>query len=219
MKEEFMINRDLRILFLVIIASVSMISNLEALIFLNGVGGGGGDGELGYSVQVAPLSMEAATLFLQSNADTYLLLGEVEKYYNSYFDFSTALAYSVSAAQKIQQAETLYLNILRIIKKGGVQPAVIAKLADFDYVGFADANDLNKEIMLEVAFYLINGDVAGLVGKNIDNLQDIRRLYFKINQALRQFTRPQIQSFWSLLNQYSKATLFGNYAALVFNNL
>lgn len=219
MKEEFMINRDLRILFLVIIASVSMISNLEALIFLNGVGGGGGDGELGYRVQVAPLSMEAATLFLQSNADTYLLLGEVEKYYNSYFDFSTALTYSVSAAQKIQQAETLYLNILRIIKKGGVQPAVIAKLADFDYVGFADANDLNKEIMLEVAFYLINGDVAGLVGKNIDNLQNIRRLYFKINQGLRQFTRPQIKCFWALLNQYSKATLFGNYAALVFNNL
>lgn len=219
MKEEFMINRDLRILFLVLVTSVLLFSNLEALIFLNGVGGGGGDGELGYSNEVGNMSMEAATLFLNSNADTYLLLSEVEKYYNSYFDYSTAMVYAGSATQKLEDAEYIYIKINRAIKKGGVVPEVVAKLAAFDYIGFAEANDLNREIMLEVSYYLISGDIAGLVGKNIDNLRNIQKLYGKINVSLRQFTRPPIQSFWSLLNQYSRATLFGNYAALVFNNI
>jgi hypothetical protein len=219
MKEEFMINRDLRILFLVLIASVSLFANLEALIFLNGVGGGGGDGELGYNHEVGPLSMEAATLFLNSNADTYLLLGEVEKYYNSYFDFSSALVYSGSAAQKLADAESIYVEIKHAIKRGGVLPEMVAKLATFDYLGFAEANDLNREVMLEVSYYLASGDIAGLVSRNIDNLRHIQKLYSKINLNLRQFTLPPIHSFWSLLNQYSQATLFGNYAALVFHNI
>ncbi len=214
-----MINRDLRILFLVIVASVLMFLNLEALIFLNGVGGGGGDGELGYADYVAPLAMEAATLFLNSNADTYMLLGEVEKYYNSFFDFSSALVYAGAAAQKLEDAESIYLDINRTIKKNGILPEIVSRLAIFDYIGFAEANDLNREIMLEVAYYLINGDVAGLMGKNIENLRDIQKLYAKIIQSLRQFSLPSIQLFWSLLNQYSRATLFGNYASLVFNNI
>ncbi len=203
-------------LFLVFLAGIILFSNLDALIFLNGVGGGGEESNSDYVVN---LSMEAATLFLQSNADTFMLLGEVEQYYDTYFDFSLALNYSGAAMQKLESAESIYLHLSKIIKKAGVLPSVVVKLADFDYLGFAEQNDLNREIMLEVAFYLASGNVLGLVVKNIENLTEIRKLYVRIEHSLIQNDRPPIQYFWSLLNQYSRATLFGNYAALVFNNI
>lgn len=211
-----MINRNMLRLFLVFLAGIILFSNLDALIFLNGVGGGGEESNSDY---VANLSMEAATLFLQSNADTFMLLGEVEQYYNAYFDFSLALNYSGAAMQKLESAKLIYLHLSKIFKKAGVLPSVVVKLAAFNYLGFAEQNDLNREIMLEVSFYLASGDVLGLVVKNIENLTEIRKLYIRIEHSLIQNDRPPIQYFWSLLNRYSRATLFGNYAALVFNNI
>jgi hypothetical protein len=191
-------------------------SHLEAIIWSNGI-----ETRLAAAQRevVSGLTVESASLFLRSNAATIMLLNEVETGYEGEFDFAAALKLAGSAISKLEEVKTTYEKITEIFRTAPYAQVLIHKLATFDYEGFADTNNLNKEIMGKVASYLSRGDLLGLCEKKLEYLRDILSLYYTIRDRLSSRTKPPIGAFWSLLNQYSNALLFGNYVTLVFSSI
>jgi hypothetical protein len=191
-------------------------SYLEAIIWSNGI-----EAKLAAAQRnaISVLTVEGASLFLRSTAATFLLLNEVETGYEGEFDFAAALKLASPAISKLEEVKITYERITEIFRTTPSSQAVIHKLTTFDYEGFAAANNLNKEIMAKVASYLSRGDLLGLCEKNLEHLRDTLSLYYTIQDRLRSRIKPPIGDFWSLLNQYSNAILFGNYVTLVFSSI
>jgi hypothetical protein len=73
--------------------------------------------------------------------------------------------------------------------------------------------------MTRVQGYLSKGDIIGLYHQNIANIDSILILLNEIRGTLSNGNHPEMNKFWTLLQQYSDAILLGNYATVVFNHM
>jgi len=165
------------------------------------------------------LTVEGTSFFLQSNADVFLLLNEVEVGYGRNFDFAYALELADSAVRKLENARSKYIRIISKAEHSSHEKFMIKRLETFDYTRFIETHRLNGQIMAELKSYLLNGDIDGLYAKNIENIDGILQRLYSIRSLLSESKQPTISSFWSLLHQYTDAILLGNYASMTFVNI
>ncbi|MCP5052153.1 MAG: hypothetical protein GY940_33610 [bacterium] len=163
------------------------------------------------------MTIEGTSFFLKSNADVFLLLNEVEVGYPDHLNFTNAQTLTDSAITKLETAREKYLEIITVGSGTAYVSAMMDRLTTFDYKGFTQDRELNGEIMTKLQVYLVKGDIMGLYEKNIENIDRILQLLYGIHTQLTEGAYPSIDSFWSLLQQYSDAILLGNYASMVFN--
>ena len=171
------------------------------------------------NVVLEDLTVDGASLFLQSNAEALLLLNEMEISDRGGFNFFVAQRLTDSAIEKLENARQKYQRIVDLGGKVPLEGSARVKLSGFDYNGLAVTEDLNREMMKRVGAYLSRGDLPGLYRKNMQNVDLILGVLYSIRNDLEQGKLPDIQVFWKVLRLYTDSILFGNYATLVFGQI
>ena len=167
-------------------------------------------------VQIGDLITESASELLQSAADAFLLLNEVEVAGRSGLNVNAALQRADMAAARIERTLMIFREIILSGREAGYEPRRIGKLRDFDYGGFALENGLSPETMTEVSSFLKQGNVLGFYRRHVVNLKKLQELLLRIRADLNAGRVPANRVLWSLLQQYDRTLIFGNYASMVF---
>ncbi len=168
------------------------------------------------SVQIGDMITSSASELLQSAADAFLLLNEVEIAGQNGLNVHAALQRADLAAARVERALGLFKNIIATGKVAGYAPRRIAQLKDFDYGRFALENGLSMETMDEVSSYLRRGNVLGFYRRHARNLQVLLDTLQRIRAELLAGRSPDNSVLWALLQQYNSTMIFGNYASMVF---
>jgi len=193
--------------------AIGFFVGLNAFIVLNGIPPCDGMGAIG------SLTVDAASNFLQSNADVLLFLNEVEISEYNGFNFVRALELVVSAIEKLEKARADYAQMSTLSDSPCHGMVMSGKLQTFDYGRLVAEEQLNKEIMGLAAAYLVKGDVAGVYKKMLTDVDAILADLYAMRETLKKEVQPGLDSCWILLHRYSDAILFGNYVTLVFYHL
>ena len=187
---------------------------LQALVLMNGIEPyGGKDGAAIESRVIGGTSM-----FLQSNADAFLLFSEVETGFGNNFNFNKALELADSAVKKLNTSREYYAQVLAIAVSTEYDQPGLDRLRKFDFKGFIAANGLVAEIMERVAVHLREGDIPGVLRQNLKNIDEILIGMKEVQGLMEKEIQPPLESIWNLLQMYSEAILYGNYSTLVFYN-
>lgn len=197
----------------IVLMVIGFYVGLNAFIMLNGIPPC--DGEKA----IERLTVDAASYFLQSNADALLLLSEIEISGANGLNFARALEFTESAIEKLEKARADYLEMIIVSKSPCDKAALIEKLQAFDYGRLAGEEQLNKEIMSLAASYLVKGDIPGVYEKTTSDVNVILSGLYEMRDLLKKEVQPDLDSCWTLLHRYSDTLLFGNYVTLVFYHL
>lgn len=168
------------------------------------------------SVQIGDMITDSASELLQSAAEAFLFLNEIEIAEKGHLNVYAALQRVDLAAARVEQALRLFQDIIAVGNEAGYEEKRILKLKAFDYDRFARENGLSVETMAEVSDYLGRGNMLGFYRRHARNLQAILSTLQGIRADLLTGKRSHNQVLWSLLQQYNKTMMFGNYATLVF---
>ncbi len=96
---------------------------------------------------------------------------------------------------------------------------VIERLLMFDYAGFQQKRNLNADIFSGVGGFLSVGDVRGLYGKCLKDMDKILDQLYRLKSVVEADRFPEISSLWSLNHDYATLMLFGQYTSQVFESL
>jgi len=99
--------------------------------------------------------------FLKSHSDILLFLNKVEMANINGSDYNEWRYILKSALDNMRNAKKTYELLIKTAEATPYNQEVIARLAKFDYVSFAQANDLNEVIFKEVEQRLGDGDITG----------------------------------------------------------
>ncbi len=168
------------------------------------------------STQVGDLITQSASELLQSAADAFLLLNEVEIAGRSGLNVNAALQRADMAAARIERTLSIFREIILMGRESGYEPRRISKLKNFSYSQFAQENGLSEEAMNEVSAFLGRGNVLGFYRRHVRNLQQLLDTLQGIRGELLGGRVPENRRLWSLLQQYNSTLIFGNYASMVF---
>jgi hypothetical protein len=168
------------------------------------------------SIQIGDMITDSASELLQSAAEAFLFLNEVEIAGRNGLNVNAALQRVDMAAARVDQALNLFQNIIVTGSEAGYERRRIAKLKDFSYDRFARENGLNVETMGQVSAYLSRGNILGFYRRHVRNLYALRNTLQRIKVDLLAGRRSENQVLWSLLQQYNSTMIFGNYASMVF---
>jgi hypothetical protein len=164
---------------------------------------------------ISDLLVNGAVGFIDANCEALLLLKEYEISANTPFSISNALLRTENALNSLEDARKHYSDALKIGEMCGYVKTYRDMLINFDYTAYINEEKLNSEIANLVAYYLKKGDVLGMYRKNIDNIDELIGVLKTIQSSLRNNVKPDIEVFWSLLQKFSLAELYGNYSTVL----
>ena len=95
----------------------------------------------------------------------------------------------------------------------------IGALLYFDYKGFQEKRGLNEEIFSRIELLLRTGNVTGVYEEIYRKTGEISRLLRSVKHDLDKDIFPGIPLLWKINQKYFDALLFGQYAAMVFNEV
>jgi len=168
------------------------------------------------SVQIGDMITESASELLQSASEAFMFLNEVEIAGKNGLNVGAALQRVDMAAARVEQALILFKDIIAVGSEAGYEKNRIGRLMDFSYDQFAMDNGLSKETMGEVAAFLGRGNVLGFYRRHARNLKALLDTLNRVKADLMAGRLSENQVLWSLLQQYNRTMMFGNYASMVF---
>jgi hypothetical protein len=168
------------------------------------------------SIQIGDMITDSASELLQSAAEAFLFLNEVEIAGRNGLNVNAALQRVDMAAARVDLALNMFKDIIATGSEAGYEKRRIAKLKDFSYERFARENGLSQETMGEVSAFLARGNVLGFYRRHVRNLQILHDTLNRIKGDLLAGRLSENQVLWSLLQQYNSTMIFGNYASMVF---
>lgn len=153
--------------------------------------------------------------FLGSYGEALLMLKELEVFPESNYNMENAMAYAETASRKLESARQKFFDAWTLCLKSTYDATNQKKLVAFNYNKIIQSERLILPIAREAASYLKKCDIAGLYKKNIERIDEIRELLKNIRSSMYSNTKPDTQSCWKLLQEYSDELLFGNYATIL----
>lgn len=166
-------------------------------------------------VEIEQDMISAATLYLASKANADLFLMEYERASNSDLDFASALNYAHAALANLEKARAKYARARDLGIKIGYLEYKRQWFQNYNYSKAASDRNMNAVLAAKVSTYLINMDILGIYSENIANVDKIMKTLDEVKGNLEKAQIPPIEVVWRLLNEYSDATLFGNYATIL----
>jgi len=158
--------------------------------------------------------IQGAVYFLQAKSQVYLLLGEVEKSAKQPLNYSSALVSTEKTIAEVEKSINEYDQAITCAKRAGYVNEVIQKFKNFNYDAFAAENKLNKDVMVVVKAYFSGGNIVGVYQQYVEYLGEILITLHLIKDKLTVDLLPDISLSWQLLQQFSHASLFGNYCTI-----
>lgn len=195
--------------------------NAFSFIVHNGSGSGfGSAGEgAGLNNPVEALIIEGAGYYLQANTYIQLLLKRVELRDIAGIDNSELVQVVNNALENVILTRDTYKRLIKTAKSTPYNPLVIDRLEHFAYDTFMLDNGLNTVTFKELASYLSRGDITGTFKRTYAGICSIEKLLTIIKQELSKNRMPVMPVFWKLNERCAGTTLFGSYAARVFQEI
>jgi hypothetical protein len=156
-----------------------------------------------------------ASLFLQAQSQANLLLNEYELSGSQPFSCTVSLEYTEKTIALLENARDEYMKAKENGEAAGYNPEKTSLFKSFDYDAFIADNRLNKDIAKKVRDYLRTGNILGIYQQTIDDLSGMLDTLYRLRDNLRAGVKPDIKLFWTLMQQFSGASLFGNYSTLM----
>jgi hypothetical protein len=187
----------------------------------NGSGSGYGNEGDGSSLTnpVEALVIEGAGYFLQANTDIQLLLKQVELKDIDGIDNPGSMRVVNNALENIIRTRKTYKRLIKTAKSTPYNPLVMDRLKHFAYDTFMMDNRMNPVTFKELASYLSRGDITGTFKRTHTGICAIEKLLTRIKQELLGNRLPGIPVFWELNERCAGTSLFGSYAARVFQEI
>jgi len=168
------------------------------------------------SIQIGDMITDSASELLQSAAEAFLFLNEVEIASKNGLNVNGALQRVDMATARVERTLGLFRNIIATGHEAGYESSRITKLKKFSYARFARENGLSIEGMSRVSAYLSQGNVLGFYRRHSRDLQGLLTTLRGIREDLLAGKISDNRVLWSLLQQYNSTLMFGNYASMVF---
>ena len=119
----------------------------------------------------------------------------------------------------ITLARMTYDRLVGLAEATPYNQGVILKLKAFDYDGFMTQNGLNAVVFSKLRDYLEKGDITGTLKHTRDNLAALEAQLSSVVQKLSLHQLPELTMTWTLNETCAYTSLFGSYAARVFQSL
>jgi hypothetical protein len=116
----------------------------------------------------------------------------------------------------LEASKANYAAAFSLMKGLSINPDKLQTLETFDYAGLAAGRGLHSDGMNQVAAFLVKGDVRGIYGKMIDDLDRISKGIKAVRGDIKNNISPGMEDLRSLYQQYSGLMQFGYYSSLVF---
>ncbi len=159
--------------------------------------------------------ISGASLFLRAQSSANLLLNQYELSGTQPFNFTEAREYTETAISLLENARVQYVKAKQGGEETGYNTQKVELFKSFDYENFITVNRLNKDVAEKVRGYLGKGDITGIYQRAADDIGGILTTLYNIRDSLGNDVKPDIKLFWSLVQQFSTASLFGNYTTLM----
>jgi hypothetical protein len=206
-----------------IISIFSLCFNLYPRISFNGSGGGygdPGDGEgLSGNSTIESLVEEGAGYYLQGNSYIQSFLNQVELQDIKGIDYTELQRLIAGAVEKITNARLAYEKLVETAEKTPYNPVFIDRLKAFDYNSFMNENRLNEVIFKKVEGYLSKGNITGALKHNLSLIKSIQWLLLAVTNYVEFNQMPGPEITWKLNELCAECSLFGSYAARIFQSI
>jgi len=211
---------------MVIFTAFLFVLNVYPFINFNGGAGGYGSGE-GDSPGIQAVAdqsieyyiMAAGTYYLESSTQVQTLLKLVEQQDIQGVNYTEMQSVVNRALNYMQMAKDTYEQLIRKAEATPYNATFLAKLRDFDYKSFMGKNGLNPVLFDLVRLYLQNGDITGMFKRTYAEVTDMIDILYKIRESVSQYHMPDISLFRQLNEKQALSSIFGSYAARVFQNI
>jgi len=181
--------------------------------------GDGGDSTTSINSTIESYIIDGGGYYLQGDSYIRSLLALVELQDVKGIDYMDVHRVVNGALENISNARITYE---KLVKKAEVTPynmAVIEQLREFDYKTFMMQNRLNETVCKEVAGYLSNGDITGILKRNLVSIKTIEGLLIMIKGELDSNRLAVLEIFWRLNELCAETSLFGSFVARVFDEI
>lgn len=215
-------NKTIKIL-VILCVLIFIVSPLRGFLYFNQTEAQGG------SSQSDNLNKESDTInrfivlgashFLKSGSALFSLLNETEMSEAGGYDFEKAGSAVGSAAKHLSSARATYIRIVGMMKAMNVDQALLGRLREFDYAGYARLKGLHPDVMAEVASLMSRGDKVALYERALNDIEDLLNVIGPIQKTIQQGIIPKIEDIRTLYLKYSDSMLFGFYVSLVFSEI
>jgi len=217
------INRNLISKLLIGFSIIMLIPvNSFPYLYFNGSGEGyGGGGEsagirINENNTIEMYVVAGAGYFLNAHFSVQFLLRKVEVQDLKGMDYNEIQQLLNLALENITSAVETYQQLIEIAENTPYNPLAVDKLMAFDYEGYMKENGLNPFIFKTLAGYLSRGDITGTFKKAHSSMAEIKNLLVTIKNDVSFDRLPALPVFWQLNELCSETSIFGSYAARVF---
>lgn len=206
---------------LIFLMSFSMIVCLVCWVWVPGLQGAwvGNDppidGENESAGVINSLIVDGAANFLDSYSYFLRLLKESE-ISPEQMDYQKADQLIDVLVPYLEASKANYATAFSLMKGLSINPDKLQRLETFDYAGLAAKRRLHSDGMNQVAAFLGKGDVNGIYGKIIDDLDRILKRIKAVRGDIKNNISPGMEDLRILYQQYSDLMEFGYYSSLVF---
>jgi hypothetical protein len=197
--------------------------NISTRILLNGSGEGytSGDDENGIinTLSIETYVIQGAGYFLEANSCIQSILNRVELQDLNVIDYNELDQLVNRALENITLAGKEYKNLIQLAEVTPYSQEFIIQLKAFDYRSFMTEMGLNGVVFGKVREYLEKGDITGTFKHTFKNLILIRALLISIKSYIYYGQLPELSILWKLNETCAELSLFGSYAARIFNKI
>jgi ABC-type multidrug transport system fused ATPase/permease subunit len=157
-----------------------------------------------------------AGYFLDSYSDMILLLNKIEMSDLNRVDYNDLRGTLYSAIEKMEGAKEAYTFLKQSAEITPYNQEKINRLISFDYTGFQETEAINSTICKDVDLYLKAGDITGLFGRTLSDMETILEMLYQVKMTIDNDQLPENSPLWKLNRKYSETMQDGQYAAEIF---
>jgi hypothetical protein len=178
-----------------------------------------GDGYNAIDNPLRTLIITGASHFIKSYSLFQQFLNKIElaELYGVNYDELRGIINDTLA--NIENARTDYYDFMKLASVTPYNESFIAALEPFDYDGFREKNHLNAIIFSKLAALLKNGDLTGVYQEIYQKTGEISLFLHIVKASVDKDMFPGIPVLWEINQVYFNSYFFGQYAAMVFNEV
>lgn len=155
--------------------------------------------------------IDGAAAFLKAQSHAMNLFYEYEISSSQNFNYSASLEFTKLAIDYLKIAKIKYEFVASSLLNAQATFEKYSLLKEYDYSFFSVDNGFLEPTITQVKGYLSKGDVSGFYKKIISNITSLINNLEDAKKSIEANSRPRVELLWSLIQEFSSTTLFGNY--------
>ncbi len=178
-----------------------------------------GNGDKALPNPLKTLIITGAGQFIQSLASFQQFLHQIELAELYGVDYAELRGLLNETTSSIESAGITYYDFIKLAGVTPYNPSFIAALESFDYDGFREKHNPNTVVFSRLVPLLRSGNLTGVIEYIYAKSGEISRLLGMVKSSVDKDIFPGIPVLWQINQVYFDAYLFGQYAAMIFNEV